>query len=1188
MGKGFTQMIGLAVVVALAIAAVFGAMSLANPAFAAIGQPADTGLTERTVSPQEAPAPGGIDATGGINQVTVAWSFVAAANGPTNWEIQWAREDGNFAEDDWRLASEDGNVAFTEGTAAIPTSTPPTPEVKPMFVVQGLNNNITYKFSVRRAPTDGVPGKPSATVRATPAAPPDPGDNLVVTAGVRSATLAWDRDDDGDATGWQLRYANASEIDPDDSNMDTMEGVLNAKEWQDVRPTFSNNNSDATLRVPTSGRLDSGVEYKFQIRALAHDTPSDAGDTDGQSNTNDADFLTEPDDIGESDMATPLPAAARNFTAMSGDGEATISWGWARPTDPDPGVTEWVYQYKKSSDEDVEYMRDSIGRPDAPADPVDAANLTMAEMAAAAEYAEAMGEFEGDQSVLITELDNNASYTFQVWAVATETLSAVEEAMATAMEPPPFSPTFTADSTDPGSNTRYDLKVRVDGGTMNTLTDELVIKLEDFGMPSSIGVNSIAINVSENSRTTIPEDVAVSGEKIFITIGDLNKDRTGGDQTAGGEFADFDIGNGGEIHVVLRQSAGISNPTASGDYGPVVTVKQIISNETLIDEDFDGVDGLTIAVPRILGIDPEDGGLGEEITVTGEGFRKGTSLLVFVDKPVHMDDDNDASTPMSDDDGVAGEDTKMPNRILDPAEDVVCTVAKIDGDSVGVCTFTISHPSFAPDVNFLNAVDGRDMYVSATEDLPEFLLEQSISASPNSGNPGQVMLVQLVDFSPNTAITKVELSRTAECSASCGVTNSSGSGTYNLVIPNWAKGGVQELRVTVGTGDNAKKSSTNVTIGGPRLTSTPETVVANQRISLVGTGFSPNSKIGDDEGDSIMSIGGDPIPWGKINDNDDVVVDSGGNWSASVDLPLTETTTGTGTLSIRVRDSGNRSGIVKVSVQKRSFEIVPESGRVGTLAVIRGEGYPGKNDEGKSFSVVIEYQVNDESKTTVSVIPDAGGDFEAQIRIPTSAAIPSTNPVQVSFEREGAGPVVETEQHMVPEGEVVLTPTSGGPGSMVSLHGEGFKSFVPVKSVKIGSIEVTPSPRPSTDINGMMDFDVLIPGLDVGIQTIEVQVGSTTASRGFTITESGINPGNIVEIGAGLEDLGDNFVNIWHFNNDTKAWSFYDGMEGSDLTHLITGETYLIQIKSTMEVILNHDTRNLTCVGANCWNQVVW
>ena len=169
-----------------------------------------------------------------------------------------------------------------------------------------------------------------------------------------------------------------------------------------------------------------------------------------------------------------------------------------------------------------------------------------------------------------------------------------------------------------------------------------------------------------------------------------------------------------------------------------------------------------------------------------------------------------------------------------------------------------------------------------------------------------------------------------------------------------------------------------------------------------------------------------------------------------------------------------------------------------------------------------------------------------------------------------------------------MSETSGGPGSTVTVSGEGFKSFVPISLVKIGTLDVTPAPKPATDGNGMMNFDVTIPGLDVGIQTIEVNVGRTTSSTGFTVTESGVNPGDIKEVAPSLEDLGDNFVNIWHFNNDTKAWSFYDGQEGSDLTHLITGETYLMQIKSTVEVILNGNTRNLTCVGGNCWNQIVW
>ena len=67
---------------------------------------------------------------------------------------------------------------------------------------------------------------------------------------------------------------------------------------------------------------------------------------------------------------------------------------------------------------------------------------------------------------------------------------------------------------------------------------------------------------------------------------------------------------------------------------------------------------------------------------------------------------------------------------------------------------------------------------------------------------------------------------------------------------------------------------------------------------------------------------------------------------------------------------------------------------------------------------------------------------------------------------------------------------------------------------------------------------------------------------------------------------------VFHFNNDTKSWSFYstdpDAADANTLTHMITGETYLLQIKSGQEVILNRDTRNLTCVGGNCWNQVVW
>ena len=411
--------------------------------------------------------------------------------------------------------------------------------------------------------------------------------------------------------------------------------------------------------------------------------------------------------------------------------------------------------------------------------------------------------------------------------------------------------------------------------------------------------------------------------------------------------------------------------------------------------------------------------------------------------------------------------------------------------------------------------------------------------------------------------------------------------TSRFTIPNDVTAGKQELRVHAG-GENASKS---VVISGPRIKVTPGDVVANQRVSLVGSGYTAGSKIGDGEGDSSMSIGGDDIFWSRINGSNDVAVDNGGNWSAAVDLPLTNATTTEGSRVIRITDSAGRTGSVVVTIPARRVTITPSTGRVGTEAVVRGWNFPSKNDEGNSFNIQIVYDAVN-GKTTVSANPDASGRFETQLRIPTTADIPSTNTVKVSFQEANNGPtVVTTVTHDVPEGAINLSQTSGSPGSTVSISGVGFKSFVPVKSVMVGALEVTPAPRPSTDSQGMMTFEITIPGLDLGIQTIEVQVGGTTASVGFTVTPSGVSAGNIIEASLATVNLGDNFVRSFNFNNDTKSWTFYspEAPDDSTQTNFITGESYWILIEESQEVILNGKTRNLTCSAAgNCWNQIVW
>ena len=363
--------------------------------------------------------------------------------------------------------------------------------------------------------------------------------------------------------------------------------------------------------------------------------------------------------------------------------------------------------------------------------------------------------------------------------------------------------------------------------------------------------------------------------------------------------------------------------------------------------------------------------------------------------------------------------------------------------------------------NYINGVDGRGQRAATVGHYKQrLLLTPSITVTPSGGSPGEVMLVQLLDFPPGKSVDRVQLSRTDICGGTAknangtsnvcsGSTDSQGNVNVSVVIPNWAVPGKQELKVITSGGDD----NLTVDITGPRIQATPKEVVANQRVSLVGSGFFAGSKIGDCNScnDAAITIGGDPIPWQQINGNDDVDVDNGGNWSAAVDLPLTSATTANGQRTIRVTDSMGRTGTVDVTILARRVEITPSSGRVGTQSVVRGWNFPSKNDDGESFNVVIRYDAGNQKGATVTAVPDASGRFETPLRIPTTAGIPSTNTVTVEFEDFNQVTVVTTVTHDVPEGIINLSSTSGSPGSEITISGEGFKTFVPVQSVKVGN-----------------------------------------------------------------------------------------------------------------------------------------
>ena len=241
----------------------------------------------------------------------------------------------------------------------------------------------------------------------------------------------------------------------------------------------------------------------------------------------------------------------------------------------------------------------------------------------------------------------------------------------------------------------------------------MTFKFEGFDVPSSINPSSIGLNVIEPASETgfdrtnsagvyraafddqnevftfNPATVSVSGTKVTITLPDVRPE---------GEVTKKAFDKGSNFRVLIYASAGISNPTEANTYGGE---KGIADGDREIYVEFaaPGVstihftnktpkDKTGIVIPRILGIDPEDGGLGTTVTATGNGFKNGTTLTVFLDG------------------NADGE--------LNSGEDVLCIDPSIGSDDVGTCQFNVTHPTFrsGADMNMINAVDGRDGYVS--------------------------------------------------------------------------------------------------------------------------------------------------------------------------------------------------------------------------------------------------------------------------------------------------------------------------------------------------------------------------------------------------------------------------------------------------------------------------------------------
>ena len=715
------------------------------------------------------------------------------------------------------------------------------------------------------------------------------------------------------------------------------------------------------------------------------------------------------------------------------------------------------------------------------------------------------------------------------------------------------------------------------------------------GTPNRTG-RAIAIDLDEADDPRHPT-------VLTIYFGDLDPGAPGAQNIAAGA----------QVTVTITQQAGLTNPTEGGSFDwiihttknatplaaahPSPGVRQAFGESPAEEgEPPEGgfLPGLLVA--RQVELSDEIARRGDEIVAIGRGFKNDTTLTFWRDG--------------------------NGNGRRDTGEIDLCRV-EVEGNDIATCTFMVSSPPFAPgrgsgcdtiharpdsatdpkpvvNCNLVNAVDGRNNASSVVLELEDdtpiqiLELEGTVSIGSRPVIPGQKVQVQLSDFFAGS-LKAVDIGG-VPADFPPGAVNESGSLNFSLTVPNRTRPGLQSLRVVITRQDNGEDYAGRATviIGSPIVRVTPEEIVPNQLIRLSGNGFAaPGTSAGSADGSggeiATISIGGVPIDPSRINGGNAVRVDRGGNWSASVDLPLNSATTNSGRRQIRVLDQSGREGSAPVTVLAREVTITPAWGAPGTTATVRGKHFPARNDNGSGFNLLIVYDHGGrESLATAET--DAGGRFETEIVIPNSASVPSTNRVRVEFLDDDGIRVVTLTSHDVPGAAIVLSPTGGPPGTTVTLSGNGFKRFVPIISVMVGDIEVTPSPLPKTNEEGRVELKFLIPGSGTGLQTVEVRAGGITAAAGLTITPSGVAAGNAVAAADAVRNLGSNFVRSFSFNNDTKTWTFFAPAAGDASTQktFITGEPYWILVREGAAVILNGHTRNLTCSGGNCWNRIVW
>ena len=712
-----------------------------------------------------------------------------------------------------------------------------------------------------------------------------------------------------------------------------------------------------------------------------------------------------------------------------------------------------------------------------------------------------------------------------------------------------------------------------------------------FKLPATIAASSVTISASTLAYVSTTADeanmvnnvqsatVSYTGAEadlpvLTLVVPDMDDAATTGSNG---------IGSAATVTITILQSAGITLPVKAGGYD--ISIWNSNDSDT---EAWSEVSGDEITMYRDIQLSAISGERGDTVTGTASGYASGSATF-------WRDADGDGVRDSGETDLCSGSVSSSVATCDFPVNNPPFSVGKGDDVTPSGYTNATAIAGFGTAANLVNAIDGEGKVAqwSSDEDLAKavFELEGGISIVPDTANPGDTVTIQITDGGAGAVSTCYIVAAANDASCS-GTVPSSGSLDVTATIPDGVPSGTQKFYIVDGGGATLKA---NITIGSASVSSTPSVgAVPNQRVTMSGSGFTASSTV------STVSIAGQTINSAKVNDGTTVNIDNGGSWSASVDLPISSGTETSGTKEIIVTDGSGRVGKYDIDIAAKTLTVTPEEGRVGSNVTVKGTGFPGKNNDGNSNTVTVTY-TSGASENSSTVTPDASGNFTVTVQVPSGSAIPSTNTVKATYDLYTATSAstkagttnITTGTHSVPSASVTTSVSSGGAGTTVTASGAGFKRYTTITSIKVGDIEVTPSPKPTTDTNGSVEVTFVVPGTDTGVQTVALEIGGTTASMGFSVTDTIVSD-VVTPTADALEPLltAGTLVGAYYYDNATKEFQFHivdDAFaEVNNLLEVQGGEPLWIEVTADTTVELAGTSFDLTCVNGDCFNLIVF